>query len=282
MDHRNEVRRAADCPVELTWRTEDGEKRLEMSRAIDLSRNGLAIETPESLPLARHVVVRAEGLDMAALAKVMHCKWNRTFYVAGLNFLARTSTNVKDGSAPDHYEILRLGPDADYETVERVYRTLAKRYHPDNEKTGDADIFLRIAEARYILSDPARRAVYDQVRRNSNGLARFEFDSREFCGGLKGEQNRRLGVLCILYRKRAVDPHGSGLTVLDLENLSGFTREELGFCLWYLTEKRLAKLTDSTEYMITAEGVDVVEGKLVSDDRTILRDIAAANIPAGS
>jgi len=38
--------------------------------------------------------------------------------------------------ATDYYEILRVGPQADEETIERVFRTLAERFHPDNPGTG--------------------------------------------------------------------------------------------------------------------------------------------------
>ena len=278
MDMRSEPRKAADCSVELTWRTEEGDKRLELCRAIDLSETGVAIESPEPLSLSSHVIVRAAAFEVAALAIVKHCAWRRTMYIIGLHFTARTSTSTTDRLGPDHYEILRLGSRADYETIERVYRTLTKRYHPDNEKTGDAEIFLRIAEAHRILSDPSQRERYDQERDNSKGLVRFEMRSREYFGGLKGEQNRRLAVLCLLYRKRAVDPEAPGLTMLDLECLSGFTREELGFGLWYLSEKGFAKIGDDTKYRITADGCDFVETKL-TDDRSDLRGIAAAQIP---
>ena len=36
----------------------------------------------------------------------------------------------------DYYEDLQVSPNADQETIERVYRLLAKRYHPDNHLTG--------------------------------------------------------------------------------------------------------------------------------------------------
>src|ERR1019366_1924950 len=121
-----------------------------------------------------HVIVRAPAFEIAALARVTRCVWGRTMYFIGLQFLARTSTGTTDRLGPDHYEILRLGSQADYETVERVYRTLAKRYHPDNEKTGDAEIFLRLCEAHRILSDPNQRERYDRERDSSRALVRFE------------------------------------------------------------------------------------------------------------
>ena len=154
-----------------------------------------------------------------------------------------------------------LSSGADYETIERVYRTLMKRFHPDNDKTGDAEIFLRIAEAHRILSDPSKRQRYDAERDNSKSVVRFDLRSREFFAGLRGEQNRRLAVLCLLYRKRVSDHESPGLSILELEQMSGFTREELGFALWYLNQKDLAMRDDHTMYGITAGGVDFVESQ---------------------
>ena len=47
----------------------------------------------------------------------------------------------------DFYEILQLSPNASAETLERVYRLLAKRYHPDNQLTGDAEKFSELQQA---------------------------------------------------------------------------------------------------------------------------------------
>lgn len=162
----------------------------------------------------------------------------------------------------DHYEILRLGPRADEETIERVYHTLAGRFHPDNVSTGDAETFLRIKEAYDTLSNPVKRAEYDLVRQRVRGAALFRLQSREFFDGIRGEQNRRLAALCLLYRQRITNYESPGLTLLDLEQLTGCTREELGSALWYLSEKKWATFGDATEYRISAEGFDFVESKL--------------------
>jgi hypothetical protein len=109
-------------------------------------------------------------------------------------------------------------------------------------------------------------------------VVRFDLRSRDFFAGLRGEQNRRLAVLCLLYRKRVSDHESPGLSILDLEHMSGFTREELGFALWYLNQKDLAMRDDHTMYGITAGGVDFVESKL-PEDQPELRVIAALQIP---
>lgn len=230
------------------------------------------------IPLLAHVIVRVPDFQIAALAQVKRCQPQRTTNILGLHFVAKTSTGISDPMAPDHYEILRLSANADYETIERVYRTLMKRFHPDNERTGDAEIFLRIAEAHRILSDPSQRERYDAERDSSKAIVRFDMRSRDFFAGLRGEQNRRLAVLCLLYRKRVSDQESPGLSLLDLENLSGFTREELGFALWYLNQKHLAKPDDRTQYGISADGVDFVESKL-PEDQPELRAIASLQIP---
>jgi curved DNA-binding protein CbpA len=172
-------------------------------------------------------------------------------------------TSEGNVSIADHYEIFGLGPQADEEAIERVYRTLAGRFHPDNPSTGDAKTFARISEAYETLSDPVRRTQYNARRQRSKYSDRFRLRAREFFEGIKGEQLRRLAVLCLLYRQAACE--GPGLTVLDLEQLTGCTREELGSPLWYLREKNWAHFGEFTEYSITAAGFDVVENKL--DDR---------------
>ena len=144
----------------------------------------------------------------------------------------------EDTFASDHYEILRLGPQADEDAIERVYRTLADRFHPDNATTGDPRTYLRVKEAYETLSDPSKRAQYNSSRQRSAGTARFRLRGREFFDGVRGEQNRRLAALCLLYRQRISTLESPGLTLLDLETLTGCTREELGSPLWYLRQKK--------------------------------------------
>ena len=61
----------------------------------------------------------------------------------------------------DYYEDLQVSYNADSETIERVYRLLAKRYHPDNSQTGNVDKFNIITKAYKILLDFEQRAAYD-------------------------------------------------------------------------------------------------------------------------
>jgi DnaJ domain len=175
--------------------------------------------------------------------------------------IVSTRPPVEDLIATDHYEIMRLGPQADDDTIERVYATLASRFHPDNPATGDIETFLRIRAAYDVLSDPAKRHQYNLLWERLKLSARFRLRGREFFDGVMGEQNRRLAALCLLYRQRISSYEAPGLTLLDLQQLTGCTREELGSSLWYLTERKLAAF-GGTEYCITADGFDMVENKL--------------------
>ena len=67
----------------------------------------------------------------------------------------------------DYYAILGVDPKADSEAIKKAYRKLAKRYHPDanpnNPKASER--FKDVGEANAVLSDPKKRAKYDQVRK---------------------------------------------------------------------------------------------------------------------
>ena len=64
----------------------------------------------------------------------------------------------------DYYEVLGVAKDADEAAIKKAYRQLAKKYHPD-VNPGDKDAeekFKEVNEAYQTLSDPQKRASYDQ------------------------------------------------------------------------------------------------------------------------
>ncbi len=61
----------------------------------------------------------------------------------------------------DYYKILGVSKDASQEEIKKAFRKLAHQYHPDKNK-GNEEKFKEINEAYQILSDPQRRAQYDQ------------------------------------------------------------------------------------------------------------------------
>ena len=69
----------------------------------------------------------------------------------------------------DLYTVLGISKGASKDDIKSAYRKLAKKYHPDNHETGDAEKFKEVQEAYDILYDDQKRSAYDQF-----GFAAFE------------------------------------------------------------------------------------------------------------
>ncbi len=165
----------------------------------------------------------------------------------------------------DYYELMQISPNAELATVQRVYRLLAARYHPDNPETGDTDQFVQLQKAYQVLSDPEARTQYDSALSQQSGQPMPVFEMKEFVVGIDAEMNRRLGVLCLLYNRRKSSPESPGLSILDMEAKMALPREYLEFTIWYLKEKELVRRDESTsEIMISAKGIDFAEQNLPS------------------
>ena len=64
----------------------------------------------------------------------------------------------------DYYEVLGVGKDAAEADIKKAYRRLAMKLHPDRN-SGDTKTeaeFKDVKEAYEVLSDPQKRATYDQ------------------------------------------------------------------------------------------------------------------------
>ncbi len=74
----------------------------------------------------------------------------------------------------DYYEILGVSRDADAAAIKSAYRKLARKYHPDVNKTKEAEEkFKDINEAYEVLSDKAKRQRYDSLGANWQGGADY-------------------------------------------------------------------------------------------------------------
>ena len=159
----------------------------------------------------------------------------------------------------DYYEILQVSDTAEPETINRVYRIFAQRYHPDNQETGNEERFREITEAYHILSNPEKRAQYDatnQKRRKDRW--RIVSSAADSENDFELEQIVRLTVLEVLYTKRRLDPQNPGILPRELEKMIGRAREHLEFTIWFLNQKKLIFSDDSRIYL-TADGAEYLE-----------------------
>jgi curved DNA-binding protein CbpA len=183
---------------------------------------------------------------------------------------------MADEAPVDLYETLQISANAEPETVHRVYRLLAQRYHPDNADTGNAGRFREISEAYRVLSDPQERARYD-VHYERQRQARWHLAdlSASADSDFDTELQLRVTILEVLYTKRRVEPQQPGVFHLDLEKLTGCPREHLEFTTWYLIQKKFVERNDSSLLVITANGVDYLEAQ--HNTAPLKRRLAAVN-----
>jgi curved DNA-binding protein len=159
----------------------------------------------------------------------------------------------------DYYEYLQVSPNADADTIERIYRLLAKKYHPDNTATGSSEKFDILTRAYKVLADPEQRAAYD-VRYEQAKQREWRTMTEAAPTEGHGRDDRvRKTILSILYIQRRDNPAEPGVGSWQMEKLIGLPEKMVEFHVWYLKEKQWIARTDTGGYAITAAGVDAVE-----------------------
>jgi curved DNA-binding protein CbpA len=167
---------------------------------------------------------------------------------------------MDQGPVLDYYDVLQVSTAAEPDTIHRVYRLLAQRFHPDNKETGNPTRFREIAEAYAVLGDPEKRARYDVAHEGQQKERwRLVATGAESEHDFELEQRVRLTVLEVLYTKRRTEPGADGLSMLDLEKLTGRAREQLEFTMWYLVQRKYVQRSDSSLFVVSADGVDHLE-----------------------
>ena len=180
--------------------------------------------------------------------------------------MSTTAQNTSSGFH-DHYEVLQLSPNADSDTISRVFRILVKRYHPDNLVTGDDRKFNDIVQAYRVLSDPEKRAAYD-VTYDENRSALLKIFEEASASDSFDEDRRILeGILSLLYIARRRDPDRGGMGVIQLERLLGCPAEHLEFHIWYLAEKNWIARQNNGQFAITVSGID----RMIEENALVLR-----------
>ena len=183
-----------------------------------------------------------------------------------------TATTTADEKAQDYYEVLQVSASAELETIHRVYRLLAQRFHPDNNETGNAARFRLISEAYGVLSNPEERARYDVIHeQQKHERWRLVSTGGDADNDFEMEQRVRLTVLEVLYTKRRMEPREPAVYTLDLEGMIGRPREHLEFTIWYLGQKKFVSKDDNSRLIITADGVEYLEANYQATTRLRLK-----------
>ena len=156
----------------------------------------------------------------------------------------------------NHYETLEISPKASFDTIERVFRFLAKRHHPDSTEAADPQRFKALVHAYEVLSDPEQRAAFD------NALDRHqqeEADLEKGAGSVTDDAADRHRLLSLFYAKRRRDMKYPGIGIATVEQMMNIPPEVLDFHIWYFREKGWIAREEGGTISITAEGVDRLE-----------------------
>lgn len=177
----------------------------------------------------------------------------------------------------NYYEMLELGPGAGSQAIARKFRSLARRYHPDNQITGSRIKFDSLVEAHDTLKDAGKRAQYheqhsdklpplpDSLDQDWDGLEKpeaphthFHVEPEKFVDDLGVDRDISIqnNLLTMLYFQRRRNARQPGIGNAELERLSGCPHEHLEFHLWYLKAKGWVSTGDDGLLAITVAGVD--------------------------
>lgn len=166
---------------------------------------------------------------------------------------------MTDEAFVDYYDLLQLSPNADEDTIHRVFRHLAKKCHPDLKEGRDPDRFRRLVRAHATLTDAEARAAYD-AKYQDYWNRRWRVASEASEGSAFAEdRDTREKLLSLLYVQRRRDMRSPGLGEYEMARLLRIPVELVEFHVWYLREKGWVQRVESGQLAISANGVDSVE-----------------------
>ena len=156
----------------------------------------------------------------------------------------------------NYYELLELSTNANQDTIERMFRFLATKHHPD--AGGDKAKFHQLMKAFETLKDPVSRASYDIELQSQMERDAQLFEHAQQTGPDTVDRHKLLGLF---YAARRQNPKRPGLGSVAAETLMKVPTGVLEFHLWYFREKGWIKREDNGGFSITAAGVDHVESR---------------------
>ncbi len=194
----------------------------------------------------------------------------------------------KSAEFVDYYELLEVSPNATRETIERVFRYLAKSCHPDSSANADVKRFSQLVVACEKLANPDSRAAYDVEYERQKQLVKQLIEET---GHISADCSERHRLLSLFYAQRRRDRKQPGIGNATLETIMVLPSDILEFHLWYFREKGWIHREESGLLSITAAGVDQIEAtvqvsesqkfkRLEFDPSSALNAIAFVETPA--
>ncbi|HSW38944.1 MAG TPA: DnaJ domain-containing protein [Acidobacteriota bacterium] len=177
---------------------------------------------------------------------------------------------MNTGSFVDYYDLMQISPNADEDTIQHVFRYLAKKWHPDYPQ-GDPDRFKRLVEAHKVLTNVERRAAYDK-RYQRFWEAKWNLAAEAGDGrGFPDDSTVRESLLSLYYVQRRNKMNDPGLGEMEVARLMRIPIHLIEFHIWYLKEKGCIARLENGQFALTAAGVDQVEksGLHLSQDRLL-------------
>ncbi len=178
----------------------------------------------------------------------------------------------------DYYKTLGVERDATADDIKKAFRKLARKYHPDVSKEPDAAARMaEVNEANTVLSDPEKRAAYDQLGRSAPHGAGQGFRPPpnwdagfEFTGGPEGAQGMDSAQFSDFFEElfgRARHARAGGMGGGAHE---GRTREQRGSDHHARIELDLQDAYHGAERTLSLRGARLDEqGHLVQEDRQL-------------
>ena len=160
----------------------------------------------------------------------------------------------------DYYDLMQISQNADEDTIQQMFRYLAKKWHPDNPK-GDPERFRLLVEAHKILTNAERRAAYD-LKYQGYWEAKWNIVADAADGqAFISENEIRERLLSLYYVQRRSKMNDPGLGELEVSRLMRVPIHLIEFQIWYLKEKSWIMRLENGKLALTVSGVDEVEKK---------------------
>jgi DnaJ-class molecular chaperone len=166
----------------------------------------------------------------------------------------------------DYYEILGLSSGASSDELKKAYRDLARKHHPDVDKSPGAEArFKEINEAYQILSDPQKKAAYDRYGHAAfqSGQAGAGQGFNPFGGFGGGAQSGQWGPFSYTYSSSGpggfsgdenVDPFDIFESVFGFRGFGGGREPQHGRDISYVMDVGFMEAINGGEKTVSVDG----------------------------